>query len=696
MSAPGGAPQGIDGMTCSTANPLIDYTGLPPFDAFTPEHIEPALEHVLAEARARIQRLTEGDEGFTWNNLVMPVEREIDRVNRIWGPLRHLHAVSGSDELRAVHDRCLPEISRFHTDLAQHQGLCAAYRSLADGPAYAGLDATQRKAVDDALRDFRLGGVDLPKAERERFAEIEHELDRLQARFQDNVLDATNAWSLAIVDGDRLAGLGRDALAMASDAARRHGEQGWRLTLEFPLVHAVLTTAEDRALRRCVYEAWTTRASDRGPHAGDWDNGPVMERILALRQEKAALLGYAHYAELALATRMVRRPAEVIGFLDELAEHGVPAARAEMDELRRFASDQLGIDDLQPWDTAYASEQLRRQRFAISDDQLRPWFPAARVIDGLFSIVRGLYGVRIEPADDVVTWHPDVAYYRLLGADGEERGGFYLDLYARPGKRAGAWMDGVIPRLGDDERVRSPVAFVTCNLTPPGADRAALLTHDEVITLFHEFGHALHHLLTKVDVPSLAGINGVEWDAVELPSQLMENWCWERESLDRIAGHVEDGSALPDDLLARLQASRHFHAALGLVRQIEFSLFDFRLHTEYEHPSVHDIQQLLGAVRERLSPLPPPEWNRFAHGFMHIFAGGYAAGYYSYKWAEVLSADAFGAFEEAGVMDRATGEAFRRAFLEQGGSRPAIESFRAFRGRDPDPEALLRQTGLAA
>ncbi len=680
----------------SHVNPLVDYTGRPPFSAFTPENIEPALEGVLTGARQQVEALVQRSGGFTWNNLVAPLERELDRVTRVWAPVRHLHAVIGSDALRSVHDRCLPWISRFHTELAQHRGLYAAYRELADGPVYAALDATRRKAIDDALRDFRLGGVDLPDAERARFAEIEDELDRLQARFQDNVLDATNAWSRLVEREAQLAGLGPDARAMARDAARRHGHAGWLLTLEFPLVHAVLTTADDRELRRAVYEAWTTRASDRGPNAGNPDNGPLMERIVALRREKASLLGYRDYAALSLTTKMVRQPAEVLGFLDDLAERGLAGARAELRELRAFAADHLGIDTLAPWDAAYASHKLKEARFAVSDDQLRPWFPAPRVVDGLFAVVEQLYGVRCERVDDVDTWHADVGYYRLVDAEGVDCGGFYLDLYARPGKRAGAWMDGCLPRMGEGEAVRPPLAFITCNLTPPGEDPPALLTHDEVVTLFHEFGHALHHLLTRVEVPSLAGINGVEWDAVELPSQLMEHWCWEREPLDRVAGHVDDGSPLPDDLLDRLCRTRHFHAGLALMRQIEFSLFDFRLHMELERPSVAEIQSLLEDVRARVSPLPPPEWNRFAHAFMHIFAGGYAAGYYSYKWAEALSADAFGAFEAAGVMDATTGESFRRAFLEQGGSRSAMESFRAFRGRDPDPEALLRRTGLVA
>ena len=680
----------------SASNPLVDYPGLPRFTRIRAEHVEPALDRLIAEARERIESLLENRECFTWNNFVEPLERELDRLTRMWGPVRHLHAVLGDDELREAYNRCLPKLSHFHTELGQHRGLYTAWRQIADGDEYQRLDATQRKAVDDALRDFRLGGVALEGDDRERFAAIEAELAELESRFQENVLDATNAWRKKITNEDDLSGLGQDARGMARAAAEREGLDGWLLTLEFPLFHAVMTTADNRELRREVYEAWTTRASDQGPHAGEWDNGPAMERIVALRQEKARLLGYENYAELSLATKMVRDPDEVLRFLNDLAGRGLPAGRAEIETLQAFAAEHLGIDELEAWDTAYASERLRQARYAISDDMLRPYFPAPRVIDGLFRIAGALYGIAIEAVEGVETWHEDVSYYRVLDANGVERGGFYLDLYARPGKRGGAWMDGCTTRMRLDDGVRSPVAFLTCNLTPPVGDRPALFTHDEVITLFHEFGHGLHHLLTLVDVPSLAGINGVEWDAVELPSQLMENWCWEREPLDMLANHIDDGSPLPDELFSRLRESRNFHAALGLMRQIEFSLFDFRLHLECDQPPVDEIQRLLEEVRNQVALIHPPAFNRFAHSFMHIFAGGYAAGYYSYKWAEVLSADAFGKFEEAGILDRATGESFLHAFLEQGGSRPALESFKAFRGREPDPNALLRQSGLAA
>ncbi len=682
--------------TARRDNPLLEDRPLPPFGRMTPEWIEPAVDAVLEEAQSGLEDLLAANERYTWNNLVAPLEGYLDGISRVWAPVRHLHAVASTEQLRQVYNRCLPKISRFYTELAQHQGLHAAYRQIAQGPEYDNLDATQRKAIDDALRDFRLGGVDLAPEARERFAAIEDELAQIETKFEENVLDATQAWSKRIDAEEELAGLGSETLGMAQAAAERAGHSGWLLTLDFPIYYAVMTTADNRELRRELYEAWTTRASDQGPHAGRWDNGPLMERIVALRQEKARLLGYANYAELSLATKMVRRTDEVLGFLDDLAQRALPAGREEYAEVCAFAIEQLGLDELQPWDVAYAADKLKQQRFAISDEALKPYFPAPRVIEGLFTVAGRLYGVSFEHVPDVEVWHPDVSYFRLRDADGVERGGFYIDLYARQDKRGGAWLDECVTRRRRDDGVQKPVAFLTCNLSPPVGDQPALFTHDEVLTLFHEFGHGLHHLMTLVDVPSLAGISGVEWDAVELPSQLMENWCWERESLDLIAGHVDTGEPLPDDLLERLRASRNFHAALAMLRQIEFSLFDLRLHRELERPAVTDIQALLDEVRDTVAVVKPPAFNRFAHGFGHVFAGGYAAGYYSYKWAEVLSADAFGAFEEAGVLDRATGERFLHAFLERGGSRPAIESFRDFRGRDPDPSALLRQSGLAA
>lgn len=669
-----------------------DY--LPRFRDIDPATLETEVEAALTAARTRIESLVERAGPYTWNNLVMPLEIELDRVARMWAPIRHLHAVKASAELRAAYNECLPKISAFHTELGQHRRLYDAYRSLAEGPEYDQLDATQRKAIDDALRQFRLSGVDLAEPARTRFAQIEAELADLRSRFQDNVLDATNAWRKHIQHPDDLSGLGPGALALAQDNARKAGENGWLLTLEYPLVHAVLTSADNRELREEVYAAWTTRASDQGPHAGSWDNGPIMERIVALRQEKARLLGYSNYADLALEERMVEKPDEVLTFLNDIAGRALPAARAEYAELTAFAAEHYGLVEVAPWDVRYIGEKLRQARYAISDEALKPYFPAPRVIAGLFSIVGELYGITFEAVPEVDVWHEDVTYYRVKDANGAEIAGFYFDLYARPNKRSGAWMDDCVSRLRSGGDLQLPVAFLTCNLMPAVGGQQPQFTHDEVITLFHEFGHGLHHMLTQIDIPSLSGISGVEWDAVELPSQLLENWCWEWVGLDRISGHADTGDPLPADMVECLQETRHFQAALSMLRQVEFSVFDFRLHLAEQRLTEPEIRGILDGVRNQMAVIQPPAYNRFPHAFSHIFTGAYAAGYYSYLWAEVLAADAFEAFQAEGLLEPAVGDRFRRSVLERGGSRPMRDNFREFRGRDPNPEALLRQTGL--
>ncbi len=667
---------------------------LPNFADIDPDHIEPSIDAAIAEASAEIDRLLHSQTPYSWDTFIVPLEAALDRLARAWAPIRHLHAVRSGPAIRAAYNASQPKVTAFYTALGQNRALYEAYLAIAEGPEYANLDATQRKAIDDAVRDFRLAGVALEGDARTRFADIEAELSQLQTRFEENVLDATQAWNKVITSEDDLSGLGPGAMAMARRAADEAGRDGWLLTLDFPLFHAVMTSADDRSLRREVYEAWTTRASDQGPHAGRWDNGPVMERIVALRQEKARLLGFPHYAALALEDRMVDRPEEVLQFLHDLAGRALPCARGERDELIDLACDQYGLDTLQPWDVGYFAEKLRASRFAISDETLKPYFPADRVIRGLFAIVNELFGIHFEARDEVTSWHEDVVYYRVLDANGAEIGGFYFDLYARSDKRGGAWMDECAARMRADNGLHLPVAFLTCNLTPPVDGTPAQFTHDEVLTLFHEFGHGLHHLLTEIDTPSLSGINGVEWDAVELPSQLLENWCWYREGLDLISGHVESGEPLPAETVERLQASRHFHEALAILRQVEFSLFDFRLHMTTDPVSEADIRALLDNVRNQVAVIQPPSYNRFPHAFGHIFAGGYAAGYYSYKWAEVLAADAFGAFEEEGLLNAAAGARFRDAVLARGGSRPTRENFRQFRGREPDLDPLLRQAGL--
>ncbi|MEJ2646103.1 MAG: M3 family metallopeptidase, partial [Gammaproteobacteria bacterium] len=554
----------------------------------------------------------------------------------------------------------------------------------------------QRKIIDNALRDFRLSGIELDAEQRARYKAIMQELSSLTSKFEENLLDATNGWSREVTDEALLAGMPDSAKALARQTAEQRGVDGWLITLEFPSYYPVLTYADNRELRREVYTAYVTRASDEGPNAGQWDNTPVMERILALRHEAAQLLGYANYAERSLATKMARSTDQVLGFLNDLAARALPMAKQDLEEVRAFARDNHSVTELESWDVAYYSEKLRQHKYAISQEELKPYFPEHRVLEGMFAVVERLYGLNIGREEGADVWHPDVRFYTIRDGKGTVRGQFFLDLYARPKKRGGAWMDECISRKRRGDALQVPVAYLTCNFAPPIGDDPALFTHDEVLTLFHEFGHGLHHMLTQVDYPSVAGIGGVAWDAVELPSQFMENWCWEREALDLIAGHYRTGEALPEALYHRMLAAKNFQSAMQMVRQLEFSIFDFRLHLEYDPARGGRIYQILDEVREQVAVMRPPSFNRFPHSFSHIFAGGYAAGYYSYKWAEVLSADAFSAFEEAGIFDRGTGERFLASILEQGGSRDPMELFVEFRGREPTIDALLRHSGLAA
>ncbi|MDX1465900.1 MAG: oligopeptidase A [Halomonas sp.] len=678
-------------------NPLLDAHDLPPFDAIRPEHVVPAVEALLAENRTAIEALVARAEQAppTWESLAAPLEALNDRLARAWSPVSHLNGTMNSPELREAYQACLGQLSDYSTWIGQHEGLFRAWQALRDGPAWAELDEGQRRTVENALRDFRLAGVDLPAEQKQRYGEIKSRLSELANTFSNQLLDATQAWHLDLADASRLSGLPESALATLKANAEAKGLEGYRITLDFPSFFPVMTYAEDRALRHEVYTAFVTRASDQGPHAGEYDNAPVMEEILALRHELAGLLGFADYADYSLATKMAESPEQVITFLDDLAERAVPQAREEYAELAAFARAELGMDALEPWDVGFASEKLREARYAISDEQLRPYFPAPQVVDGLFRVVERLYGVTFEEDTTAPRYHPDVRYFQIL-EQGAPIAGFYLDLYAREGKRGGAWMDECRVRRLEGGEVQLPVAYLTCNFTRPVGDAPALLTHDEVTTLFHEFGHGLHHMLTRQTVADISGINGVAWDAVELPSQFMENFCWEREGLDLIAAHVETGEPLPEALFEKLIAAKNFQSAMGMVRQLEFSLFDFRLHREHAAPSAGEIQALLDAVRDAVSVVPRADFNRFQNGFGHIFAGGYAAGYYSYKWAEVLSADAWSAFEEAGIFDPETGRRFRTEILERGGSRDAAELFRAFRGRDPSVEPLLRHSGIRA
>ncbi|HXY97155.1 MAG TPA: M3 family metallopeptidase [Steroidobacteraceae bacterium] len=670
-------------------NPLLGQDPLPRFVQIRPEHVEPAVRELLERNRARIGELAALPKP-TFATLIEPLEELQHGITRTWSPVSHLNAVLNSDALRTGYNACLPLLSAYQTDLAQSEPLFRAYRTIAERDA-AALAPVQRQVIEHAVRDFRLAGVALPAEKKARFKTVMQELTQLQAKFEENVLDAANAWSWHVTDPEDLRGLNEMLIELAARRARERDAKGWILTLDQPTYVAVLTDAESGSLRRAFYEAWTTRASDRGPGAGRWDNSAVMEEILRLRHEAARLLDFPNYAEYALATRMARSVGEVLEFLHELARSARPAAVTEFAELEEFAHARLAA-----WDVGFYSERLQRARFAVSQEELRPYFPLPRVLGGLFAVAERLFGVRIRERSGVPAWHEDVRFFDIEGAGGARVGSFYLDAYARPNKRSGAWMDECVGRKRLASGAALPVAYLVCNFLPPGAGKPALLTHDDVVTLFHEFGHGLHHLLTRVDYPSLAGINGVAWDAVELPSQFLENYAWHPEVLQQISGHFESGAVLPEEMQSRLIATRSFQAGLAMMRQLEFALFDFRLHTEYSPERGGRVLEILAEVRREVAVVPVPEWNRFPHSFGHIFAGGYAAGYYSYKWAEVLAADAFAAFEESGVFDRGTAQRFLDAILSRGGSRDALEAFIEFRGRTPDVRALLKQHGILA
>jgi oligopeptidase A len=677
------------------SNPLLNMGKLPQFSAIRPDHVRPAIEQLLAEGRALVEQLLSDNSNYSWDNLVAPLEAMDDRINRAWSPVSHLNAVVNTDELRTVYNECLPLLSEYGTELGQHEGLYRAFRQIADGAHYRQLDTAQRKIIDNALRDFRLSGIELEQAQRDRYKEIMQELSKLSSKYSDNVLDATNAWHKQITDEQLLAGLPESARSLARQTAEQRELDGWVFTLEFPSYYPAMIYSDNRELRQELYTAYVTRASENGPTAGIYDNGANMQQILALRHEAAQLLGFNSYAERSLATKMAETTDQVVSFLNDLAARSRAAGEQELEDVRKFAATQ-GHEDLQAWDIPYYSEQLRQQKYAISQEELKPWFPEARVVSGLFSIVERLYGLQVESVEDIDTWHEDVRFYRIRDAAGNTRGEFYLDLYARPHKRGGAWMDECVCRRQTGNGIQTPVAYLTCNFSPPIGKDPALFTHDEVITLFHEFGHGLHHMLTQIDHSGVSGINGVAWDAVELPSQFMENWCWEREALDLMAGHYKTGEKIPDELYQRMHKAKNFQSAMQMLRQLEFALFDFHLHRDYDSKRGARVHETLEAVRKQVAVVQPPEFNRFENGFTHIFGSGYAAGYYSYKWAEVLSADAFSAFEETGIFNRDTGEKFLRSILEQGGSREPMELFVEFRGREPRIDALLRHSGLAA
>jgi oligopeptidase A len=674
-------------------NPLLEPGALPAFSRIKPPMIKPAIEDLIARNRKSISALT-AESRHDWESLIEPLELMNDRLDKAWSPVRHLNSVKSSPELREAYNACLPLLSEYSTEISQNRALYEAYREIEASDAFADFDPARKKTITDALRQFRLGGVELEGEDRERYQQLQKELSDLQSSFENNLLDSTQAWQYLTEDETELEGLPGYAMAMLRQLAEQKDLPGYRLTLDMPCFLAVITYAENRDLRKAIYEAYVTRASDQAKTDKSFDNACNMQEIVAKRQEKARLLGFGNYAEYSLESKMAASVEQVVEFLLDLAERSRPAAIAEVEERQAFA-ESLGFEgELEAWDYAYYSEKLKRRRYRVSDEDLKPYFSDRRVIRGLFDIVGRLFGVRISQVDNGIDlWDDAVTFYRIENAQGETLGQFYLDLYAREHKRGGAWMDECVNRYRIDGKTQLPVAYLTCNLTPPLGGEPALFTHDEVITLFHEFGHGLHHMLTRIDVPDVAGINGVEWDAVELPSQFMENFCWQREALEMFARHYQTDEPLPEELYQRMLEAKNFQSALQMLRQIEFALFDIRLH-QADITSAEQIQDLLDQVRDQVSVLKTPSFNRFQCGFSHIFAGGYAAGYYSYKWAEVLSADAFAAFEEEGIFNPETGHRFLHCVLEQGGSRPAMESFQCFRGREPEIEALLRHSGI--
>lgn len=679
-------------------NPLLSEFDLPPFSQIKPEHVKPAIEALIKECEQAVESATELEDP-TWQSLILNIDKVGDKLGKAWSPISHMNSVVSSDELRDAYESCLPLLTEHSTWVGQHKGLYLAYKKLATSEHYKTLSPSQQKVIENTLRDFKLSGVDLDADKQKRYGEIQTRKSEISSKFSNNLLDATNEWQKLITDESELVGLPDSAIAAAKQMAQSKELDGWLFTLDFPSYLPVMTYSANADLRKEMYTAFSTRASDQGPLAGKYDNSEIMDELLALRHELANLLDFANYAQSSLATKMAENPDQVLAFLNELAIKSHPQAEKEVAELRQFAMDEFGANELNPWDYGYYGEKLKQAKYAISDEELRPYFPEDKVLSGLFYTVNKLFGINVSERakGEVDTWHKDVRFFDITDADEQYRGSFYLDLYAREKKRGGAWMDDCRGRaVWSQGSVQTPIAYLTCNFNQPIGAQPALFTHDEVITLFHEFGHGIHHMLTQVDEAAVSGINGVAWDAVELPSQFLENWCWEEQALAFISGHFESGESLPKDMLDRMLAAKNFQSAMVMVRQLEFSLFDFRIHAEYDPEQGARIQQILDQVREQVSVVKPPKTNRFQHSFGHIFAGGYAAGYYSYKWAEVLSADAFAKFEEEGIFNPETGKQFLNCILEKGGSAEPMELFKAFRGREPKIDALLRHSGIAA
>lgn len=674
------------------SNPLLNYTGLPAFSKIKPEHIKPAVEAVIKTCRETIEAVSQ-IENPTWENFYLPQAAAGDQFSRAWSPVGHLNAVKNSPELREAYQACLPLLSEYSTWAGQHKGLYEGYLKLKNSPAFESYSLAQKKAIENSLRDFELSGISLPEDKQKRYGEISARLSELSSDFSNNVLDATMGWDIVITDESQLKGLPESALEAAKLSAESKGKKGYRFTLEFPSYYPVLTYCENRELREMMYKEYATRASDQGSNAGKWDNSANIDEKLKLRRELAQLLGFATYADYSLATKMAENPQQVVEFLEDLANRAKKQAKEELCALKAFANHACS-EQLEPWDIAYYSEKQKQALYAINDEELRPYFPEDRVLSGLFELMKRIFGLRIEEQFGIDTWHKDVRFFQIYDEQGEERGAFYLDLYARENKRGGAWMDDCInQKRFADGSLQKPVAYLTCNFNKPIGNKPALFTHDEVTTLFHEFGHGIHHMLTQIEVGDVAGINGVPWDAVELPSQFLENWCWEEEALAFISGHYETGEPLPKEKLTQLLKAKNFQAAMFVVRQLEFGLFDFRLHLA--EPREGLVLDTLKAVKAEVAIVKTPEWVRTPHSFSHIFAGGYAAGYYSYLWAEVLSADAFSKFEEDGIFNRETGQSFLDNILTRGGSEEPMVLFERFRGRKPTLDALLRHKGIA-
>ena len=680
-------------------NPLLDFSGLPRFDAILPSHVQPAITELLADNRRRIDRLADDATPATWTAFAGPLTDGIEQLSRAWGIVGHLHSVNDIPEWREAYNQMLPEVSRFYAELGQNLKLFAKYKAIREGAEYATLSPARRKIIDNEVRDFRLSGAELPEDKKPRFQAIQEELASLSAKFSENLLDATNAFAEIVTDEKELAGLPADVIQAAREAAEKDGKDGWKFTLHMPSYWPVLQFAHSRRLRAVLYRASATRASEFGPDK--LDNTPLIQRILELRREEAQMLGYRNYADVSLVPKMAESVAQVLVFLRDLAAKAKPFAEKDVAELREFARRELGLETLEPWDMGYASEKLRQARYAFSEQEVKPYFTEPKVLTGLFHVIESLYGVRIAP-DSAPVWHEDVRFFRIETPAGELVGQFYLDPYARETKRGGAWMDEAITRRRVATGIQTPVAYLNCNFPRPvgekdGKTLPATFSHGDVETLFHEAGHGLHHLLTRVEELGVSGIHGVEWDAVELPSQFMENYCWEWDVLQQMSGHVDTGEPLPRELFDKMLAARNFQSGMLTVRQIEFSLFDMLLHSDFDPAGPRSVLDLLDEVRREVAVTFPPEWNRFPNSFSHIFAGGYAAGYYSYKWAEVLSADSYAAFEEAGnPFDPVVGKRFLDEIIAAGGARPALENFRAFRGRDPQVDALLRHSGMIA